>query len=163
MSLSRQRKVPEDMEVGATGLREVVCSLRSIWRAAVPSSPRLSPPSNGGAGAAATSLVGGLGAAILLAVAPASWAESPHLAADKPSAGDFYAIETEASRTRAAVPNTGGYDQFVEQPGGRLTLRAGVNRIVLRPDGKLRKELADVRGLRLISVRGETGIQRPLP
>ena len=75
------------------------------------------------------------------------------LAADKRSAGDAYAIETEGSRTRGVVPDTGGYDRFTEQPSGRLTLRAGVNRVLLRPEGKLKQELADVRGLRLVPVR----------
>ncbi len=71
------------------------------------------------------------------------------LAADQVSAGDNYIIETEGSHTRGEVPDTGGYDQFKEQPSGHITLRAGVNRILMRPDGKLNEELADVRGLRL--------------
>ena len=71
------------------------------------------------------------------------------LAADQVSAGDYYIIETEGSHTRGKVPDTGGYDQFKEQPSGHITLRAGVNRILMRPDGKLNQELADVRGLRL--------------
>ncbi|MSU58337.1 MAG: c-type cytochrome [Pedosphaera sp.] len=75
-----------------------------------------------------------------------------NLAADRRSAGDAYAIETETSRTRGVVPDTGGYDQFKEQPSGRVSLRAGVNRVLLRPDGKLKQELADVRGLRLVPV-----------
>ncbi len=76
-----------------------------------------------------------------------------NLAADAQSAGDRYAVETEGSRTHGAVPDTGGYDHFQEQPAGRLSLRAGVNRVILRPDGPLKKELADVRGLRLVPVR----------
>lgn len=75
------------------------------------------------------------------------------LAADSRSAGDFYAIETEGSRARGEVPDTGGYDRFQEQPSGRLTLRAGLNRIILRPDGPLKQELADIRGLRLAPAR----------
>ena len=74
------------------------------------------------------------------------------LAADTNSAGDFYVIETEGSRTRGEVPDTGGYDTFKEQPAGRLTLRPGLNRILLRPDGPLKQELADVRGLRLVPI-----------
>ncbi|HRE08885.1 MAG TPA: c-type cytochrome, partial [Opitutaceae bacterium] len=72
-----------------------------------------------------------------------------NLAADADSAGDGYVVETEGSRTRAEVASTGDYDHFREQPAGRLTLRAGVNRIVLRPEGPLKRELADVRGVRL--------------
>ena len=74
------------------------------------------------------------------------------LAADTNSAGDFYVIETEGSRTRGEVPDTGGYDTFKQQPAGRLTLRAGLNRILLHPDGPLKQELADVRGLRLVPI-----------
>ncbi|MBI4623058.1 MAG: c-type cytochrome [Verrucomicrobia bacterium] len=75
-----------------------------------------------------------------------------NLAADDDSAGDFFAIETEGSRTRGEVRSTGDYDHFREQAAGRLTLRAGVNRILMRPDGPLKRELADVRGLRLTPV-----------
>ncbi len=75
-----------------------------------------------------------------------------NLAADADSAGDGYVVETEGSRTRAEVASTGDYDHFREQPAGRLTLRAGLNRIVLRPDGPLKRELADVRGVRLAPV-----------
>jgi mono/diheme cytochrome c family protein len=76
-----------------------------------------------------------------------------NLAADDESAGDFFVVETEGSRARGEVPSTGDYDHFREQPAGRLTLRAGVNRIVLRPDSPLKRELADVRGVRLTPVR----------
>ena len=34
-----------------------------------------------------------------------------------------------------------------------ITLRAGVNRVLLRPDGLLKQELADVRGLRLVPIQ----------
>lgn len=72
------------------------------------------------------------------------------LAADGASAGDFYLIETEGSRTRGEVPDTGGYDRFEEQASGSLKLRAGVNRVLLRPDGPLKRELADIRAVRLV-------------
>ena len=74
------------------------------------------------------------------------------LAADDESAGDFYVVETEGSRARGEVRSTVDYDHFREQPAGVLTLRAGVNRIILRPDGPLKRELADVRGIRLVPV-----------
>ncbi len=73
-----------------------------------------------------------------------------NLAADDDSAGDFFVVETEGSRTRGEVPSTGDYETFREQPSGRLVLRSGVNRIQLKPDGPLKRELADVRGIRLI-------------
>ena len=75
-----------------------------------------------------------------------------NLAADDESAGDFFVVETEGSRARGEVLSTVDYDHFREVPGGRLTLRAGVNRIILRPDGPLKRELADVRGVRLVPV-----------
>lgn len=76
------------------------------------------------------------------------------LAADAASAGDFYVVETETGRTRGEVRATGDYATFREQPAGELTLRAGSNRILLRPDGPLKSELADVRGVRLVPQGG---------
>lgn len=76
------------------------------------------------------------------------------LAADEASEGDHFFVESDAGRVRGAVRSTGGYDRFEEQAVGRLALRAGVNRILVRPDGPLRVELADVRGLRLKRVAG---------
>ncbi len=75
------------------------------------------------------------------------------LAADATSAGDFYVVETESGRVRGEVRATGDYATFQEQPAGELALRAGVNRVLLRPDGPLTKELADVRGVRLVPLR----------
>ena len=83
---------------------------------------------------------------------PGTYEVSIELAADANSAGDFYVVETEGSRTRGEVPDTGGFDTFKQQPAGRLTLRPGLNRILLRPDGPLKQELADVRALRLVPV-----------
>ena len=83
---------------------------------------------------------------------PGNYSVGVILAADDESAGDFYVIETEGSRTRAEVADTGGYDRFQEQPAGTLTLRKGLNRVLLRPDGPLKRALADVRGVRLVPV-----------
>lgn len=71
------------------------------------------------------------------------------LAADAASAGDYFAIETEGSRTRGRVLSTGDYDTFREVPAGMLELRAGINRILMRSDGPMIRELADVRAIRL--------------
>jgi mono/diheme cytochrome c family protein/glucose/arabinose dehydrogenase len=76
------------------------------------------------------------------------------LAADEASAGDKFVIETEGSKTSGTVRSSGGYDRFIEYSCGRLTLRAGPSRILMRPDGPLKRELADVRGLRLVPVLG---------
>lgn len=71
------------------------------------------------------------------------------LAADEASMGDHFLVESDAGRVRGTVRSTGGYDRFEEIHVGTLPLRAGMNRILLRPDGPLRAELADVKGLRL--------------
>ncbi len=75
------------------------------------------------------------------------------LAADAASAGNRFRIETEVGSTTAAVQSSGAFDRFHEFSAGRVPLRAGVNRILMRVDGPLRNELADVRALRLVPVR----------
>lgn len=72
------------------------------------------------------------------------------LAADNASAGDDFFVESDMGRVRGTVTATGGYDQFREIAVGELKLTAGATRIVMRPAGKLRAELADVKGLRLV-------------
>lgn len=72
------------------------------------------------------------------------------LAADQDSTGDRFVIESETGRLGGTVPATGGYDQFREIRVGELKLLDGIRRILVRPDGKLRAELADVKGLRLV-------------
>jgi len=75
------------------------------------------------------------------------------LAADDASAGDEFVIETEGSRAKGTVLSSGGYDRFREVPAGGLDVKAGINRILLRPEGPLRQELADVRAVRLVPVK----------
>jgi hypothetical protein len=71
------------------------------------------------------------------------------LAADDASAGDRFVVEAARSRVDGVVRSSGGYETFHEYSVGSIELEAGVNRIVMRPDGPLRRELADVRSLRL--------------
>ena len=71
------------------------------------------------------------------------------LAADDASAGDRFVVEAERSRTSGLVRSSGNYQTFIEYAIGTIDLAAGVNRVVMRPDGPLRRELADVRSLRL--------------
>ncbi len=71
------------------------------------------------------------------------------LAADEASAGDQFALETDGSRVIGTVLASGGYDTFREVPAGTLALKPGVNRLLLRPHGPLRQELADIRAVRL--------------
>jgi putative membrane-bound dehydrogenase-like protein len=72
------------------------------------------------------------------------------LAADDASAGDHFLVESDAGRVRGTVRSTGGYERFQEIHVGPLPLRKGINRILVRPDGKLRAELADIKALRLV-------------
>ncbi|MBK8040559.1 MAG: HEAT repeat domain-containing protein [Verrucomicrobiaceae bacterium] len=76
------------------------------------------------------------------------------LAADEASAGDSYVIEAETASLKATVKSTGGYESFAEQSAGTIKLKAGVQKLLMRPDGALKQELADVRALRLRKVRG---------
>ncbi len=72
------------------------------------------------------------------------------LAADTASASNHFRVETEGGHTIAAVVSSGGFHRFHEVSAGKLTLHAGVNRILMRPESALRQELADVRALRLV-------------
>jgi len=72
------------------------------------------------------------------------------LASDDASAGDKFIVEAEGSQTIGEVRSSGWYDRFHEYSCGKLKLGAGTNRIVLRPEGSLKRELADIRGLRLV-------------
>ncbi len=76
------------------------------------------------------------------------------LAADEASAGDAYVIESEHAAAKGIVKSTGGYEAFAEQSAGTIKLKAGVQKLLMRPDGALKQELADVRAVRLRKVRG---------
>ena len=75
------------------------------------------------------------------------------LAADTASASNHFRVETEGSHTIGAVLSSGGFERFHEVSAGKLTLRAGLIRILMRPEGPMRHELADVRALRLVPVK----------
>lgn len=71
------------------------------------------------------------------------------LAADDASAGDKFALEAETSRSIGTVISSGDYEHFVEAPAGRIHLKAGINRLLLKAEGPLKQELADVRAVKL--------------
>lgn len=71
------------------------------------------------------------------------------LAADEASAGDSYVVEAETASLQATVKATGGYETFAEQSAGAFKLKAGVQKLLMRPEGALKQELADVRAVRL--------------
>ena len=75
------------------------------------------------------------------------------LAADELSAGDQFALEAESSRTIGTVISSGDYEHFVDSPAGRIHLKSGVNRLLLKAEGPLKQELADVRAVNLKRVR----------
>lgn len=75
------------------------------------------------------------------------------LAADDASAGDSYVIEAESTSLKSTVKSTGGYESFAEQSAGTIKLKAGVQKLLLRPDGALKQELADVRAVKLKKVK----------
>ena len=75
------------------------------------------------------------------------------LAADTASASNRFRVETEGSHTIGAVVSSGSFDRFHEVPAGKLTLHAGVHRILMRPEGALGNELADVRSVRLVPAK----------
>ena len=71
------------------------------------------------------------------------------LAADDASAGDTYVIEAETATAKGTVKSTSGYETFAEQSAGTLKLKSGLQKLLMRPDGALKQELADVRMVRL--------------
>jgi len=71
------------------------------------------------------------------------------LAADEASAGDAYVIEAESTSVKGMVKASGGYESFAEQLAGTIQLKAGAQSLLMRPEGALKQELADVRALRL--------------
>ncbi len=71
------------------------------------------------------------------------------LAADEASAGDAYVIESANTSVKGVVQSTGGYESFKEQSAGTIQLKAGVQSLLMRPEGALKQELADVRAVRL--------------
>ena len=75
------------------------------------------------------------------------------LAADALSAGDHFVLETDGSSAQGTVVDTGDYDTFRKVSAGRIQLKAGANRLILRPEGRLKEELADVRSVRLEPVK----------
>ena len=57
------------------------------------------------------------------------------LAADDDSAGDKFVLETDGSHAIGRVISTGDYNTFREVHAGRIALKAGINHLILRPEG----------------------------
>jgi hypothetical protein len=72
--------------------------------------------------------------------------------ADNPVAVE---VEGTSDRLTTKLPSTHGWGNIQEKKFGQLSLPAGRQRIRFRPNGPTAKEVADLRGLRLIPVRAE--------
>jgi mono/diheme cytochrome c family protein len=87
--------------------------------------------------------------------APAAGRYEVHLtfAMTDESAGNGFAIETDGGRLTGTIPSTGGFDRFEERSFGTVALKAGVNRVLMRPAAPVKLELADLRAIRLVPAR----------
>lgn len=76
-----------------------------------------------------------------------------HWACATESAGNAFAVDGGEEPLTGIAESTGGYDRFATRRIGRLSLPAGKNRIIVRPDGPLSKvNLFDLRGVYLVPV-----------
>jgi putative membrane-bound dehydrogenase-like protein len=67
------------------------------------------------------------------------------------AAGNAFVLEGGEPAVRGKVAGTGGWDKYRQQKIGTVTLEAGTQRLVLRPDGEgLRGALLDLRGVHLV-------------
>jgi putative membrane-bound dehydrogenase-like protein len=66
------------------------------------------------------------------------------------SAGNAFVLEGVDRPLRGKIAATGGWDRYQQVKIGSVKLNAGVHRLILRPDGKLRRALMELRGLRLV-------------
>jgi putative membrane-bound dehydrogenase-like protein len=71
-------------------------------------------------------------------------------ACDNSSAGNAYVLEGGRNPLRGTVAGTGGWDKYRKEKIGKVTLTAGQQRFVFRPDGKPSGALLDLRGIQLI-------------
>jgi hypothetical protein len=65
-------------------------------------------------------------------------------------AGNTFVLEGGEPALHGKVGGTGGWDKYRQVKIGSLTLKAGQQRLTLRPDGKLKGALLDLRGIRLV-------------
>jgi putative heme-binding domain-containing protein len=71
-------------------------------------------------------------------------------ACDDAVAGNHYVLEGGRTALRGKVAGTGGWDKYRQEKVGTVTLGPGTQRLALRPDGRPRGALLDLRGIRLV-------------
>ena len=79
------------------------------------------------------------------------WAE---WACDANAAGNTFVIEGVEPVLKGKVGSTGAWSRYQLQALGTVTIREGESDIVIRPGGKLRSALADLRALHLVRLDG---------
>ncbi len=71
-------------------------------------------------------------------------------ACDPSAAGNVYVLDAGDSRVTGTVASTGSWDTYKRTRVGAVQLAAGRQRIVMRPDGKVRGALIDLKSIRLV-------------
>ncbi len=66
------------------------------------------------------------------------------------SAGNAYVLEGARPELRGQVVATGGWDRYLQEKIGTVSLSIGAHRLTLRPEGQLKRALMDLRGLYLV-------------
>jgi len=84
--------------------------------------------------------------------APASFDVYLDYACAADSAGNLLALDGAEPVLRAAVPATGGWDQYKLLKLGTVKLPAGADRLAVRPDGPIKGALLDLRTVYLVPV-----------
>jgi putative heme-binding domain-containing protein len=71
-------------------------------------------------------------------------------ACDPSAAGNAFVLDAGDSRLTATVAGTGNWDAYKRARVGAVQLTAGRQRVVMRPDGKVRGALIDLKSIRLV-------------
>jgi putative heme-binding domain-containing protein len=86
-------------------------------------------------------------------VRPGKYAVSLDYACEDGAAGQTVALDVGGERVTAKVPGTGNWDSYRQLELGRVDLAAGVQPLVVRPDGRLGGPLIDLKSVRLRPVK----------
>jgi putative membrane-bound dehydrogenase-like protein len=86
-------------------------------------------------------------------VRPGKYALSLDYACDDGAAGQTVAVDVAGQRLTAKVPGTGNWDSYRQLQLGQVELAAGVQPLVVGPDGRLAGPLIDLKSVRLRPVK----------